>query len=147
MKICKLKSMNILIRMMTVITIFPSLTSRIVSPPHTRELKTRPRAPDKMIFVTQSENREFHKNNQTTRGRKSNSRPLVNILYLSRTLVIYYLLFKSCEDESLSPGLPIVSILFNLTSRPQSEERLELKIIKLWQLFTKRPPNTPGGML
>ena len=78
--------MNILIRLMTVITISPVTNIMVCLLSHTRELKTRPRAPDKMIFVTQSENREFHKNNQTTRGwrdgRKSNSRPLVNILYL-----------------------------------------------------------------
>ena len=105
MEICKLKSMNILIRLMTVITISPVTNIMVCLLSHTRELKTRPRAPDKMIFVTQSENREFHKNNQTTRGwrdgRKSNSRPLVNILYLSRTRVIYCLLSKSCEDGSL----------------------------------------------
>ena len=102
MKICKLKSMNILIRLMMVISIFPVTNiTDCLSVSHPSAEVTGPRAPDKMIFVTQSENRDFHKNNNTTRERKSNSRPLVNILYLSQTRVIYYLLFKSCEDEDL----------------------------------------------
>ena len=43
MEICKLKSMNILIRLMTVITISPVTNITAVSPllvSHTRELKT-----------------------------------------------------------------------------------------------------------